>query len=250
MDKILEALVGSTHSVPVKKAIVKKVVEAAEKEVTVEQCQALYSLTTRLILLGEDTFQRQVGFQVLEAYARYHRADFERFFSREFVLGLLQQGYGTLDRKDPAIVDYIHSCLRLLISCPSVLDIFSVLQVEVLRVVCERPEPVLCARLAGMLSDFVQCIPRDKAAVLFCQQLVRTIAYFHCAASQERELREYVTQVTKVSTLLQNIWKAEPTTLLPSLQEVFAIISSTGEAGEEKCASWILILKPDIWLEQ
>nr|XP_023655242.1 ubiquitin carboxyl-terminal hydrolase 38 isoform X1 [Paramormyrops kingsleyae] len=236
MDKILEALVGSTHSVPVKKAIVKKVVEAAEKEVTVEQCQALYSLTTRLILLGEDAFQRQVGFQVLEAYARYHRAEFERFFSREFVLGLLQQGYGTLDRKDPAIVDYIHSCLRLLISCPSVLEIFSVLQVEVLRVVCERPEPVLCARLAGMLSDFVQCIPRDKAAVLFCQQLVRTIAYFHCAASQERELREYVTQVTKVSTLLQNIWKAEPTTLLPSLQEVFAIISSTDPSFDPSIA--------------
>uniref|UniRef100_A0A8C9XY20 Ubiquitin carboxyl-terminal hydrolase n=1 Tax=Sander lucioperca TaxID=283035 RepID=A0A8C9XY20_SANLU len=227
MDKILEGLVSSDHSVPVKRAIVKKVVEAAEKAVTEEQCQALFTLTTRLILLGEDAFQRQIGFQVLEAYARYHRPEFEHFFSKDFVLSLLQQGYGPLDRKDPAIIDYIHCCLRLLISCPSVLETFSVIQVEVLRMVCERPEPALCAHLSTLLSDFVQCIPRDKSGVLFCQQLVRTISYFHCFVSQERELREYVGQVTKVSTLLQNIWKADPATLLPSLQEVFAIISST-----------------------
>nr|XP_004549396.1 ubiquitin carboxyl-terminal hydrolase 38 [Maylandia zebra] len=227
MDKILEGLVSSNHSVPVKKAIVKKVVEAAEREVTEDQCQALFTLTTRLILLGEDAFQKQIGSQVLEAYARYHRPEFERFFSKDFVLSLLQQGYGQLDRKDPAIVEYIHCCLRLLISCPSVLEIFSVIQVEVLRMVCERPDPAFCARLSTLLSDFVQCIPRDKSGILFCQQLVRTISSFHCFSSQEQELREYVGQVTKVSALLQNIWKADPATLLPSLQEVFAIIAST-----------------------
>lgn len=236
MDKILEGLVSSDHSVPVKKAIVKKVVEAAEKEVTEEQCQSLFILTTRLILLGEDAFQKQIGLQVLEAYARYHRPEFERFFSKDFVLSLLQQGYGSLDRKDPAIIDYIHCCLRLLISCPSVLEIFSVIQVEVLRMVCERPEPALCARLNILLSDFMLCIPRDKSGVLFCQQLVRTISCFHCFASQERELREYVGQVTKVSTLLQNIWKADPATLLPSLQEVFAIISSTDPSFDPSIA--------------
>ncbi|KAK5865653.1 hypothetical protein PBY51_019905 [Eleginops maclovinus] len=236
MDKILEGLVSSDHSVPVKRAIVKKVVEAAEKEVTEEQCQALFTLTTRLILLGEDAFQRQIGFQVLEAYARFHRPEFERFFTKDFALTLLQQGYGQLDRKDPAIIDYIHCCLRLLISCPSVLEIFSVIQVEILRMVCERPEPALCAHLSSLLSDFVQCIPRDKSGVLFCQQLVRTISYFHCFASQEQELREYVGQVTKVSTLLQNIWKADPATLLPSLQEVFAIISSTDPSFDPSIA--------------
>ncbi|XP_029948960.1 ubiquitin carboxyl-terminal hydrolase 38-like isoform X1 [Salarias fasciatus] len=236
MDKILEGLVSSNHSIPVKRAIVKKVVEAAEKEVTEEQCRALFTLTTRLILLGEDAFQKQTGSQVLEAYARYHRPEFEHFFTKDFVLSLLQQGYGQLDRKDPAVIDYIHCCLRLLISCPSVLEIFAVIQVEVLRMVCERPESSLCARLSTLLSDFVQCIPREKSGVLFCQQLVRTISYFHCFASQERELREYVGQVTKVSTLLQNIWKADPATLLPSLQEVFAIISSTDPAFDPSIA--------------
>nr|XP_057926690.1 ubiquitin carboxyl-terminal hydrolase 38 [Doryrhamphus excisus] len=236
MDKILEGLISSGHTVPVKKAIVKKVVEAAEKDVAVDECRALFTVTTRLILLGEDAFQKQVGFQVLEAYARYHRSEFEGFFSKDFVLGLLQGGYEQLDRKDPALVDYIHCGLRLLISCPAVLELFNVIQVEVLRLVCERPNPALCARLSTMLSDFVQCVPRDKSGVLFCQQLVRTISYFHCMARQEQELGEYVGQVTKVSTLLQNIWKAEPVTLLPSLQEVFAIISSTDPSFDPSIA--------------
>lgn len=236
MDKILEALVSSSHPLTVKRAIVKKVMEAAEKEVTEEQCQALYHLTTRFILLGEDAFQRQVGLQVQEAYARYHRDEFARFFSKEYVLGLLQQGYGSLECRDPAILDFLHSSLRLLISCPAVLELAPLLQTEVLRIICERPEPATCAKLATILTDFPQCVPREKAGVLFCQQLVRTFAYFHCPATEERELREYVTQVTRVSALLQGIWKAEPTTLLPSLQEVFAIISSTDPSFEPSIA--------------
>ncbi|ROL42602.1 Ubiquitin carboxyl-terminal hydrolase 38 [Anabarilius grahami] len=236
MDKILEALVSSSHPLTVKRAIVKKVMEAAEKEVTEEQCQALYHLTTRFILQGEDAFQRQVGLQVQEAYARYHRDEFARFFSKEYVLGLLQQGYGSLDRRDPAILDFLHGSLRLLISCPAVLELAPLLQTEVLRIICERPEPATCAKLATILTDFPQCVPREKAGVLFCQQLVRTFAYFHCPATEERELREYVSQVTRVSALLQGIWKAEPATLLPSLQEVFAIISSTDPSFEPSIA--------------
>ncbi|XP_020030271.1 ubiquitin carboxyl-terminal hydrolase 38 isoform X1 [Castor canadensis] len=236
MDKILEGLVSSSHPLPLKRVIVRKVVESAEHWLDEAQCEAMFGLTTRLILEGQDHFQRQVGHQVLEAYARYHRPEFESFFNKTFVLGLLQQGYHSLDRKDVAILDYIHNGLRLIMSCPSVLDLFSLLQVEVLRMVCERPEPQLCARLSDLLTDFVQCIPKGKLAITFCQQLVRTIGHFQCASTQEKELREYVSQVTKVSNLLQNIWKAEPSTLLPSLQEVFASISSTDASFEPSVA--------------
>uniref|UniRef100_A0A4X2KT79 Ubiquitin carboxyl-terminal hydrolase n=1 Tax=Vombatus ursinus TaxID=29139 RepID=A0A4X2KT79_VOMUR len=236
MDKILEGLVSSSHPLPLKRMIVRKVVESAENWLDEAQCEAMFGLTTRLILEGQDPFQRQVGHQVLEAYARYHRSEFESFFNKSFVLGLLQRGYSTLDRKDVAILDYIHNGLKLIMSCPSVLDLFSLLQVEVLRMVCERPEPALCARLCDLLSDFVQCIPKGKLSVAFCQQLVRTIGHFQCVSTQEKELREYVAQVTKVSNLLQNIWKAEPSTLLPSLQEVFASISSTDASFEPSVA--------------
>ncbi|KAG8453932.1 hypothetical protein GDO86_000528 [Hymenochirus boettgeri] len=236
MDKILEGLVTSSHPLNLKKVIVKKVVESAENSINEEQCRAMFSLTTRLILEGPDPFQKQVGYQVLEAYARYHRSEFENYFNRNFVLSLLQDGYRSLEHKDIAIIDYIHNGLKLIMSCPSILEIFAVLQVEVLRMVCERPEPLVASRLSELLADFVQCIPKGNMSIAFCQQLVRTIGHFHCVSTLEKDLREYVSQVTKVSSLLQNIWKAEPCTLLPSLQEVFAIISSTDASFEPSVA--------------
>ncbi|XP_072112271.1 ubiquitin carboxyl-terminal hydrolase 38 [Mobula birostris] len=236
MDKILEALITSSHPLSVKRGIVKKVVDAAENSVDREQCKAMFHLTTRLILIGEDNFQKQVGHQVLDAYARYHRCEFEEFFNKGFILNLLQQGYGSLDKKDIGIIDYIHMGLKLIMSCPSVLEIFSFMHNEVLRLVCERPEPLLCAKLSELLSDFVHCMPKGKSAVLFCQQLVRTISQFQCNATQEEELRGFISQVNKISNLLQSIWKAEPGALLPSLQEVFVIISATDSIFEPSIA--------------
>ncbi|XP_014433389.2 ubiquitin carboxyl-terminal hydrolase 38 isoform X2 [Pelodiscus sinensis] len=237
MDKILEGLVSSSHPLPVKRVIVRRVVESAETPLSQAQCRAMFALSTRLILQGPDLFQRQVGRQVLEAYARFHRDEFEAFFNRGLVLGLLQRGYGGLGSRDPAILDYIQAGLRLIISCPSVLELFALLQVEALRMVCERPAPPLCARLCQLLGDFPQCLPRGrKLSLAFCQQLVRSMAHFQSQGSQEPELRLYVSQVTQVSSLLRSIWKAEPDTLLPSLQELFAVISSTDTSFEPSVA--------------
>uniref|UniRef100_A0A8D0EY65 Ubiquitin specific peptidase 38 n=1 Tax=Strix occidentalis caurina TaxID=311401 RepID=A0A8D0EY65_STROC len=230
MDKILEGLVSSSHPLPLKRVIVRRVVESAETPLSQAQCRAMFALSTRLVLQGPDPFQRQVGRQVLEAYGRYHRAEFEAFFNRGLVLGLLQRGYGELSNRDPAILDYIQAGLRLIMSCPSVLELFELLQVEALRLVCERPAPPLCARLCQLLGDFPQCLPRGrKLSLAFCQQLVRSIAHFQSQGSREAELRLYVSQVTQVSGLLRSVWKAEPDTLLPSLQELFAVISAAGE---------------------
>ncbi|KAM6269817.1 ubiquitin carboxyl-terminal hydrolase 38 [Porphyrio hochstetteri] len=237
MDKILEGLVSSSHPLPLKRVIVRRVVESAETPLSQAQCRAMFALSTRLVLQGPDPFQRQVGRQVLEAYGRYHRAEFEAFFNRGLVLGLLQRGYGELSNRDPAILDYIQAGLRLIMSCPSVLELFELLQVEALRLVCERPAPSLCARLCQLLGDFPQCLPRGrKLSLAFCQQLVRSIAHFQSQGSREAELRLYVSQVTQVSGLLRSVWKAEPDTLLPSLQELFAVISAADTSFEPSVA--------------
>ncbi|XP_060102693.1 ubiquitin carboxyl-terminal hydrolase 38 [Heteronotia binoei] len=251
MDKILEGLVSSSHPLQVKRVIVRRVVESAETPLSGPQCRAMFALSTRLILQGPDHFQRQVGRQVLEAYARHHRDDFEAFFTRDLVLALLQ-GRGSASPSslapmspalglgpglDPAVLDFIQAGLRLLISCPAVLELFALLQEEALRLVGERPPAPLCARLCQLLGDFPQCLPRGrKPALAFCQQLVRSIAHFQTQGTREAELRLYVSQVTQVSNLLRSIWKAEPDTLLPSLQELFAIISSTDTSFEPSVA--------------
>uniref|UniRef100_F7DTX2 Ubiquitin specific peptidase 38 n=1 Tax=Ornithorhynchus anatinus TaxID=9258 RepID=F7DTX2_ORNAN len=236
MDKILEGLVSSSHPLPLKRVIVRKVVESAEHGQDAAQCQAMFALTARLMLEGRDPFQRQVGRQVLEAYARHHRPHFEAFFSPAFVLGLLRRGSRPLDRRDVAVVDLVHTGLRLLRGCPSGLELCGLLRGEVLRLVGERPRPPLCARLCDLLSDFAQCVPQGPPAVAFCQQLVRTLGRFQCPAGREKELREYVAQVTRVGGLLHGVWKAQPCTLLPSLQEVFAAISATDTSYEPSVA--------------
>ncbi|XP_003221712.2 ubiquitin carboxyl-terminal hydrolase 38 isoform X1 [Anolis carolinensis] len=242
MEKILEGLVSSTHPLPLKRAIVRRVVESAEAPLSEPQCRAMFELSTRLILQGPDPFQRQVGRQVLEAYARHHRAAFEAFFTRGLVLALLRGAGGEGPPSippglDPAVLDYIQGGLRLLISCPAVLELFALLQEEASRLVGERPPAPLCARLCQLLADFPQCLPRGrKAALGFCQQLVRSIAHFQTQGTREAELRLYVAQVSQVSGLLRSVWKTEPDTLLPSLQELFAIISSTDTSFEPSVA--------------
>ncbi|KFP39505.1 Ubiquitin carboxyl-terminal hydrolase 38, partial [Chlamydotis macqueenii] len=93
------------------------------------------------------------------------------------------------------------------------------------------------ARLCQLLGDFPQCLPRGrKLSLAFCQQLGRSIAHFQSQGSREAELRLYVSQVTQVSGLLRSVWKAEPDTLLPSLQELFAIISAADTSFEPSVA--------------
>ncbi|KFR01068.1 Ubiquitin carboxyl-terminal hydrolase 38, partial [Nipponia nippon] len=93
------------------------------------------------------------------------------------------------------------------------------------------------ARLCQLLGDFPQCLPRGrKLSLAFCQQLVRSIAHFQSQGSREAELRLYVSQVTQVSGLLRSVWKAEPDTLLPSLQELFAVISAADTSFEPSVA--------------
>ncbi|KFP06252.1 Ubiquitin carboxyl-terminal hydrolase 38, partial [Calypte anna] len=92
-------------------------------------------------------------------------------------------------------------------------------------------------RLCQLLGDFPQCLPRGrKLSLAFCQQLVRSIAHFQSQGTREAELRLYVSQVTQVSGLLRSVWKAEPETLLPSLQELFAVISAADTSFEPSVA--------------
>uniref|UniRef100_S4RNF4 Ubiquitin specific peptidase 38 n=1 Tax=Petromyzon marinus TaxID=7757 RepID=S4RNF4_PETMA len=235
MDKILEGLLSSSHPLPVKRSVVKKVLEAAEGKLDGEQCQAMFTLATRLTLLSEDTFQRQVGQQVLDAYARCHRAQFGDFFNSELVLGMLRQGYGSLGRRDARLLDFVQHGLRLSLSLPSVLAVYASLRSEALRMVCERLRPSTACRLGELLIEFPQCLPREgQQAIVFCKQLVRTIGHFVCpataaegdSADSEKAIREFIGHVNRVSGLLPKVWVSEPAALLPSLQEVFAIIST------------------------
>ncbi|XP_042190263.1 ubiquitin carboxyl-terminal hydrolase 35 isoform X2 [Callorhinchus milii] len=227
MDRILEAMMVSHHPISVKHCLVRRMLEAAKQPLDSGQCCAMFELSIKLILLGDTKFKRDVGKEVLRAFAENHGAEFEKFFNVSFILKLLQDGYGTLSRRNIGVLECIQLGLKYIEDSDSAYRVFQALQIELLRIVCERPGPKLCATLCKLLSEFPQSIPSGKLQVVFCQQLVRSIGQFQCRSNGEDEIVEYLEQVTRISRLLQKIWTIQAAVIIPSLRELFIVISTT-----------------------
>ncbi|KAG7483902.1 hypothetical protein MATL_G00043250 [Megalops atlanticus] len=231
MDKILEAVMMSPHSKVVKQGMVRRVVESAPQPLDSSQCKAMFHVSTKLFLLGESQFKRDAGREVLEAFARHHLLEFEEFFNVRFVLNLLRDGYPPLTKRSPQIFHYLQVGLRFVSDAPSAPDLFHLLQIEVLRIVCERPGPELCEQLARLLARCPQCVPSGNLQTVFCQQLIQTIRLFQCQSQQDDDIVTFLERVTKTSGMLQTVWRANVATILPSLKELFIVISTPGEGG-------------------
>ncbi|XP_053167513.1 ubiquitin carboxyl-terminal hydrolase 35 [Hemicordylus capensis] len=229
MDKILEAILMSSYPDHVKHGLVRRVIEASKQSMDSEQCWSMLELSTKLFLVGDTKFKRSVGKDVLEAYGLYHREVFEEFFNVRFLLSLLQEGYGPLGKRSLYVLDYIYLGLPFVLDSSSANDIFSLLRTEVLRKVCERPGLKQCVKISKLLTQYPQCIPTGKRQALFCQQLIRCIGQFCTSSGREEAIVDYLDHVTKVGLLLQKIWKAQVNSILPSLKELFSIISATEE---------------------
>ncbi|XP_067890013.1 ubiquitin carboxyl-terminal hydrolase 35-like isoform X3 [Heterodontus francisci] len=230
MDKILEAMMLSHHPTSVKHSLVRRILEAAKQPLNSKQCWAMFELSTKLVLLGDTKFKKDVGKEVLEAFAQNHTAEFESFFNVKFILKLMQDGYGTLTIRNVGILDYIQLGLKYIEDNSSADEVFHALQIELLRIVCEKPGSKLCASISKLLAEFPRCIPSGKFQVVFCQQLVRSIGQFQCGSEEEDEIVEFLDQVNKVSGLLQRIWRAQTAAIIPSLRELFTVISSTEQS--------------------
>ncbi|KAI1903804.1 hypothetical protein AGOR_G00030980 [Albula goreensis] len=231
MDKILEAVMMSPHSKVVKQGMVRRVVESAPQPLDRSQCRAMFHVSTRLFLLGDSQFKRDAGREVLEAFARHHQLEFEEFFNVRFILGLMRDGYPPLGRRSPQIFLYLQTGLRFVADTPSAPDLFHLLQIEVLRIVCERPGPELCEQLAGLLSRCPRCVPSGNLQTVFCQQLIQTIRLFQCNSQLDDDIVTFLERVTKTSGMLQTVWRTNVATILPSLKELFIVISTPGEGG-------------------
>ncbi|CAH2225644.1 ubiquitin carboxyl-terminal hydrolase 35 [Pelobates cultripes] len=229
----------SSYPMYIKQSLARRVIEASKQPIDSEQCWSMLELSTKLFFLSESCFARETAREILEVYGRYHSEEFEEFFNARFILTLLQEGYGTQGKKHPYILDYISLGLPFVLDKPTTEDIFRILRIEVLRTVCERPSLAICVRISRLLTSYPQCVPVRKHQVLFCQQLIRCIGRFHCTSDGEEGIVHYLDQVNTVTGLLQNIWKIQPTLVLPSLKELFAIISSTedSEAPSNSLAS-------------
>lgn len=245
MDKILENMDKMLSHHPTSMKHVKRIKEAAKEPLDHKQCMAMFELSTKFILSGDTQFQKDVGKEVLEAFAQNHTADFEIFFNVKFILKLLQDGYGTLSKRSSDILEYIHLGLKYIQGNTSVDEAFHALQIELLRIVCEKPGSKLCACVCKLLAEYPQCIPNGKFQVVFCQQLVRCIGQFQCTSQDEDEIVKFLDQVNKVSGLFQQIWWTQTTAIIPTLRELFTVISSTvGSDGPSNALATVVHYVP------
>ncbi|XP_043547608.1 ubiquitin carboxyl-terminal hydrolase 35-like isoform X1 [Chiloscyllium plagiosum] len=245
MDKILEAMLLSQHPASVKHSFVRRILEAAKQPLDSKQCWAMFELSTNLILLGDTKFKKDVGKEVLEAYALNHISEFEIYFDAKLILKLMQDGYGTLNRRSVGIIEYIQLGLKYVQDNSSADEVFHVLQIELLRIVCEKPGSKLCASISKLIVEYPQCIPTGKFQVVFCQQLVRSIGQFQNGSEEEDEIVEFLDQVNKVSSLLQRIWQTQTAAIIPSLRELFTVISSTeGSEGPSNALATVIQYVP------
>ncbi|XP_040345408.1 ubiquitin carboxyl-terminal hydrolase 35 isoform X2 [Herpailurus yagouaroundi] len=226
MDKILEAVVTSSYPASVKQGLVRRVLEAARQPLEREQCLALLALGARLYVGGAEELPRRVGCQLLHVAGRHHPEVFAEFFSARRVLRLLQGGAGPPGARALACVQL---GLQLLPEGPAADEVFALLRREVLRTVCERPGPAVCAQVARLLARHPRCVPDGPHRLLFCQQLVRCLGRFRCPAEGEEGAVEFLEQAQQVSGLLAQLWRAQPAAILPCLKELFAVISCTEE---------------------
>nr|XP_023656425.1 ubiquitin carboxyl-terminal hydrolase 35 isoform X3 [Paramormyrops kingsleyae] len=229
MDKILETVMMSPHSRLVKQGILRRVVESASQPLDSSQCMAIFQVSTKLFLTGNSQFKRDAGLEVLEAYAQHHKLEFEEFFNVRFVLNLLREGYGPVGRQSPLIFHYLQVGLLLVANTPSTLNLFHMVQIEILRIVCERPGPEVCEQLARLLNTCPQCAPSGNLQTVFCQQLMQTIHHFQCQSQNDDGIVTFLERVTKTSSMLQIVWRTNMATILPSLKELFIIISTPRE---------------------
>lgn len=237
MDKILEAVVTSSYPASVKQGLVRRVLEAARQPLEREQCLALLALGARLYVGGTEELPRRVGCQLLHVAGRHHPDVFAELFSARRVLRLLQGSAGPPGARALACVQL---GLQLLPDGPAADEVFALLRREVLRAVCERPGPAVCAQVARLLARHPRCVPDGPHRLLFCQQLVRCLGRFRCPAEGEEGAVEFLEQAQQVSGLLAQLWRSQPAAILPCLKELFAVISCTGAcvlgAGAGACA--------------
>ncbi|XP_040820016.1 ubiquitin carboxyl-terminal hydrolase 35 [Ochotona curzoniae] len=226
MDKILEAVVTSSYPASVKQGLVRRVLEAARQPLEREQCLALLALGARLYVGGTEELPRRVGCQLLHVAGRHHPDVFAEFFSARRVLRLLQGSAGPPGARALACVQL---GLQLLPDGPAADEVFALLRREVLRAVCERPGPAVCAQVARLLARHPRCVPDGPHRLLFCQQLVRCLGRFRCPAEGEEGAVEFLEQAQQVSGLLAQLWRSQPAAILPCLKELFAVISCTDE---------------------
>ncbi|XP_072040222.1 ubiquitin carboxyl-terminal hydrolase 38-like [Amphiura filiformis] len=225
MDKILLGVAASTHPIGVKKALVSKLITSASKPIPEEQLMAIFDLSSRWIIEGEDEFQQDMGDQVFTAWSKCNQTVMEQFFTHQFLIGVIG---GDVDHPQ-AVVGFIHKCIKMLHNRESACKIVQTLTITLAR---ESKDTSSLAELSRLLVAFPDCLPKGDFIKTLCITVIQSMSKTKVPNTEE-EVKRSLEDVAQIGVLLQQIWRDNLTSIIPSLTAIFGLISNVVDGDED-----------------
>ncbi|XP_071787460.1 ubiquitin carboxyl-terminal hydrolase 38-like [Asterias amurensis] len=218
MDKILLGIAASTHPEGVKRAIIERVINSANKAPPEELVTALLDISSHWITEDESTFLQDMGRQLFHAWAKHNQTIFEEFFNRRFLVGILSSETPHPSRT----VRFIHEGMKMLQNRATAAKI---VQMQVVTLLKKHTDLATVVEVSHLLLAFPECLPKGTAVGLLCIAVIENIGAMQVAPT-EAIMKHNLEGVIHVGGLLHHVWHENITTVIPSLAAVFNIIST------------------------
>nr|XP_054755148.1 ubiquitin carboxyl-terminal hydrolase 38-like [Lytechinus pictus] len=218
MDKILLGIAASTHPEGVKKALFTKMISTASKPLNKEEVTTILQLSSSWVI-GEEEFLQDMGQQIFQAWAKYNPATYEDFFCHQFLIS----SFGESINSPLMLIQFISDCLKTVHLKHETAT--KIIRTGVVSLCRRFSDMAIQGEICRLLRANQDCIPENDFAITLCQTLITNTSILEIPIG-DVELKTCMAAVGSVGHLLRLIWSTKPTTIIPSLQHVFNIIST------------------------
>ena len=222
MDKILLGIAASTHPDGVKRAIIERVINSANKAPPEELVVTLLDISARWLTEDDSIFLQEMGRKLFHTWAKHNQTIFEEFFNHRFLVGILSSEIPHLERT----VRFIHDGMKMLQNRATAAKI---VQMQVVTLLKKHTDLATLVEVSHLLLAFPECLPKGTAVGMLCIAVIENVGALRVAPS-EAAMKINLEGVVHVGGLLHHIWHDNITTVIPSLAAVFNIISSLPSA--------------------
>ncbi|XP_077865359.1 ubiquitin carboxyl-terminal hydrolase 38-like [Saccoglossus kowalevskii] len=225
MDKILQGIAASNHPDNVKKFLIQKFATSANKPVNPEVCKSILTISANWILQDETAVLQEMGRVVFQAWAKQNLKIFEEFFHYSYLVNVMS--CAVLNPKPT--IEFIHDSIRLL---RDKTPVCKVIQTRAISLARDCAQLDVCAALCKLMIEFPECIPLGDFGAAYCVTLIQAVSRVEFPNS-ELALKTRFKDVNAIGTLLFKIWHSDFSNIMPSLREIFTILTRIKRDGDD-----------------
>lgn len=230
MDVILKGILESNHPDAVKKNLLQKIAEKGSQTQTTDAIWSVFDLTSKWVFDGKTELETVHGLKIFLSWAKYNKATFEHFFSKEYLSSLLSKKCKNLGR----VPVYLLECMRLLQTAAEYRQHCTVIEEKASNYVREHPFLECLKNFSVLLLEVSECIPKGELTHEFCRSMIHSLSL--CSPEEGSEAIIFIKDVSVVASLIEHVWNnTDSATVLESLKVIFGIISSSGEIEPSFC---------------